>query len=193
MRWSQEARYWCTGEWNIISVFTSCSTDGVSRSAAVVINYLMRKNNMNYQAATSFLLSKRSVAQPNKGYASQLQFLGSEFFSYCNSMDLCEQFKFWQKYNGHDEMSVPSEREFLLEKELQQEKRLHEQTKEMLDEVTDHAEEGKKTLKELVHKVQQYMVANPYDADSQVCHSIVPNIARNTKQKMKNSKRRIRC
>lgn len=129
----------------------------------------MRKNNLNYRAASSFLLSKRSVAQPNKGYEQQLQFLGSEFWAYCNGMTLSDQFKFWQKHSNEEgELTAPSERELLLEKELQYEKKLHEQTKEVLDEVTDHAEEGKKTLQELVHKVQQYMVSNTYDGDAQV-------------------------
>ena len=47
-------------------------TDGVSRSAAVVIAYLMYSKRKSYSDAYSFVKLKRSVAKPNFGFVKQL-------------------------------------------------------------------------------------------------------------------------
>jgi protein-tyrosine phosphatase len=47
-------------------------TDGVSRSAAIVIAYLMYSKRKTYSEAYSFVKLKRSVAKPNFGLVKQL-------------------------------------------------------------------------------------------------------------------------
>ncbi|KAK5083569.1 hypothetical protein LTR05_006072 [Lithohypha guttulata] len=46
---------------------------GQSRSASVVIAYLMRKQNMDYQTALSKVKYRRSIVRPNPGFQTQLQ------------------------------------------------------------------------------------------------------------------------
>ncbi|XP_063630009.1 uncharacterized protein LOC134801406 [Cydia splendana] len=46
---------------------------GVSRSATLVIAYLMQKYNMNYDQAFEYVKSKRFFINPNPGFVSQLQ------------------------------------------------------------------------------------------------------------------------
>lgn len=43
---------------------------GVSRSAACVIMYLMKKFKLNYDNALEFVKSKRVVVDPNEGFVS---------------------------------------------------------------------------------------------------------------------------
>lgn len=45
---------------------------GVSRSASVVIAYMMKKYQLSYQQAFQKVKSKRSIVYPNKGFVSQL-------------------------------------------------------------------------------------------------------------------------
>ncbi|EKE41809.1 hypothetical protein ENUP19_0248G0081 [Entamoeba nuttalli] len=45
---------------------------GVSRSASVVIAYMMKKYNMNYENALRFVSSKRKCVFPNRGFEQQL-------------------------------------------------------------------------------------------------------------------------
>ena len=77
-------------ETNIISYFPQCfevlddavKSDGcvlvhckagVSRAAAVVIGYLIRQNDMDYQQAFDFVKSKRPSIKPNPGFVAQLK------------------------------------------------------------------------------------------------------------------------
>lgn len=53
-------------------VFIHCNA-GISRSAAVVIAYLMRKKCMSYQEAFLHLKTRRSVINPNPGFVQQLK------------------------------------------------------------------------------------------------------------------------
>ncbi|PNF18396.1 Dual specificity protein phosphatase 19 [Cryptotermes secundus] len=53
-------------------VFVHCNA-GISRSAAVVIAYLMRKKCMSYQEAFLHLKTRRSVINPNPGFVKQLK------------------------------------------------------------------------------------------------------------------------
>eukprot|EP01083_Nonionella_stella_P032009 87610_1 len=46
---------------------------GMSRSATIVISYLMKKNNMNLDDALHFVKRRRSKVQPNGGFMQQLQ------------------------------------------------------------------------------------------------------------------------
>mmetsp|Transcript_21970 Transcript_21970/g.18844 ORF Transcript_21970/g.18844 Transcript_21970/m.18844 type:complete len:108 (+) Transcript_21970:131-454(+) len=46
---------------------------GVSRSASVVIAYLMKKNSWTYQQTHDFVYLKRPLIQPNAGFANILK------------------------------------------------------------------------------------------------------------------------
>eukprot|EP01117_Protostelium_nocturnum_P012239 TRINITY_DN44_c2_g1_i2.p1 TRINITY_DN44_c2_g1~~TRINITY_DN44_c2_g1_i2.p1 ORF type:complete len:611 (-),score=157.36 TRINITY_DN44_c2_g1_i2:144-1976(-) len=46
---------------------------GVSRSATIVISYLMRKRRMSYQEAYNFVRKQRSIVCPNSGFRYQLE------------------------------------------------------------------------------------------------------------------------
>lgn len=46
---------------------------GISRSATIVIMYVMRKKNMTFDEAFAFVKKKRSCIYPNKGFISQLK------------------------------------------------------------------------------------------------------------------------
>ena len=46
---------------------------GVSRSASILIAYLMREKKMKYQEAHDFVKSKRSIIIPNSGFVQQLK------------------------------------------------------------------------------------------------------------------------
>ncbi|CAK74287.1 unnamed protein product (macronuclear) [Paramecium tetraurelia] len=54
------------------SVLVHCAA-GVSRSASVVIAYLMKKKGLAFQEAFNFVKKKRSVIQPNYGFIQQLR------------------------------------------------------------------------------------------------------------------------
>ena len=46
---------------------------GVSRSATIVISYLMKEHGMTLPAATQLVRSKRWFINPNRGFIRQLQ------------------------------------------------------------------------------------------------------------------------
>jgi protein-tyrosine phosphatase len=45
---------------------------GVSRSASIVIAYIMKKYNKNYEDAIDIVQKKRSIIEPNQGFIKQL-------------------------------------------------------------------------------------------------------------------------
>ncbi|XP_078162086.1 dual specificity protein phosphatase 1-like [Carex rostrata] len=53
------------------AVFVHCFA-GRSRSATIIVAYLMRKNRMTRQAALSLVMRKRPLAAPNPGFIRQL-------------------------------------------------------------------------------------------------------------------------
>jgi len=46
---------------------------GVSRSVTIIIAYLMKKYNLTYLGALNYVKSRRTVANPNRGFQEQLQ------------------------------------------------------------------------------------------------------------------------
>ena len=49
---------------------------GISRSASVVVYYLMRKNSMDYDTALRYLKERRPIVAPNEWYEKQLRDMG---------------------------------------------------------------------------------------------------------------------
>jgi hypothetical protein len=60
----------CFGKQNGLPI---SSIQGVSRSAAVVIAYLIRNQGMSFEQAHSFLKRKRACIKPNSGFIKALQ------------------------------------------------------------------------------------------------------------------------
>ena len=54
---------------------------GVSRSASVVIYYLMRRYNMSFQDARDYLTSRRGIVQPNAAFEVQLTTINRNTYS----------------------------------------------------------------------------------------------------------------
>jgi protein-tyrosine phosphatase len=52
-------------------VLVNCMA-GISRSATIVIAYLMTKQNLTFQEAFNFVKSKRSIINPNESFITQL-------------------------------------------------------------------------------------------------------------------------
>lgn len=52
-------------------VFVHCAA-GVSRSATIVIAYIMKKKKLDHESALAFVTSKRPVIYPNSGFIKQL-------------------------------------------------------------------------------------------------------------------------
>ncbi|KAJ3425579.1 dual specificity protein phosphatase [Anaeramoeba flamelloides] len=83
---------WDDPEWDLLSILEECfdfidkaiKSDGnvlvhchagISRSAAVVIGYVMKTQKKNYEDAYSFVKEKRRWAFPNEGFVKQLKTL----------------------------------------------------------------------------------------------------------------------
>ena len=64
-----ECIYFIKGNENIL---VHCS-GGISRSATIVIAYIMWKNKMKYEEAFQYVKNKRSVVWPNPGFKEQLK------------------------------------------------------------------------------------------------------------------------
>ncbi|KAF0976594.1 hypothetical protein FDP41_004493 [Naegleria fowleri] len=61
---------------------------GRSRSASILIAYLMRKNGWTYRETLKFVQQKRSIVQPNEGFERQLLELEKKLSSLQNSSNL---------------------------------------------------------------------------------------------------------
>jgi atypical dual specificity phosphatase/dual specificity phosphatase 12 len=45
---------------------------GISRSASIIISYLMKKYNWSYEKAYNYVKNKRPIINPNRGFKKQL-------------------------------------------------------------------------------------------------------------------------
>jgi len=54
------------------NVLVHCAS-GVSRSATIVIAYLMKKNKWKYQEALEYVRKRRNIIEPNEGFVKQLK------------------------------------------------------------------------------------------------------------------------
>lgn len=59
------------------NVYVHCAA-GVSRSATIVISYLMRKNNEKYEDVFEFVKERRPSIGPNEGFVKQLRALENQ-------------------------------------------------------------------------------------------------------------------
>lgn len=64
---------------NAEKIYIHCQA-GVSRSATVVIAYLMWKMKMKYRDAHKYVLTKRRIISPNEGFVKQLKKFENEVF-----------------------------------------------------------------------------------------------------------------
>jgi dual specificity MAP kinase phosphatase len=55
-----------------VVVFVHCA-QGISRSATIVLMFLMRKYNLSFESALRYLKSQRYVVEPNPGFLRQLK------------------------------------------------------------------------------------------------------------------------
>jgi protein-tyrosine phosphatase len=62
-------------------VLVHCAA-GVSRSATIVIGYIMFKSRIPYQTALEQVKSKRPIVKPNDGFVKQLQEFEAREFSF---------------------------------------------------------------------------------------------------------------
>jgi dual specificity MAP kinase phosphatase len=68
-------------------VFVHCA-QGVSRSATIVLMYLMRKYDWDFDFALKYLKSHRTVVEPNPGFSRQLRFFGRQKNLFQGSMTM---------------------------------------------------------------------------------------------------------
>ena len=59
---------------------------GVSRSATIVISYIMYKNKLSVQEAIEFVKTKRSIINPNYGFVCQLYNLQESIHNLDNNL-----------------------------------------------------------------------------------------------------------
>lgn len=73
MEWLPYTTEWIEEKlYNGHKVFIHCYA-GISRSASIVIAYLMWKNDWQYEEAYNFLREKRPIINPNTGFVNQLK------------------------------------------------------------------------------------------------------------------------
>jgi protein-tyrosine phosphatase len=61
------------GSTEIVLFNVFISNAGVSRSASIVIAYLMKNRNLTFDSAYKFVKEKRTKIQPNPGFIAQLR------------------------------------------------------------------------------------------------------------------------
>jgi len=62
------------------TIYVHCHA-GISRSASVIILYLIKYHDYNFKGAFCFVRNKRSCIQPNPGFIKQLKLLEREYYS----------------------------------------------------------------------------------------------------------------
>jgi predicted protein tyrosine phosphatase len=78
--WGQNIEHYFDSSYNVIesiigkneNILVHCHA-GISRSATIVIAYLMRKNNWSLDQALAFVRSKRSIVNPNLDFIESLK------------------------------------------------------------------------------------------------------------------------
>lgn len=85
-------------------VFVHCFA-GVSRSATIVIAYLMSEHRMSFQDAFKYVRSRRSIINPNDGFRKQLQTFQKELVLSYNkkTRDEDDQDNFGEEYKDNIE------------------------------------------------------------------------------------------
>ncbi|KAG2379424.1 hypothetical protein C9374_006541 [Naegleria lovaniensis] len=74
---------------------------GKSRSASILIAYLMKKNSWTFEYALNFVKSKRTIVQPNAGFERQLLQLEDEIFENANCTPTMENGVFSAMVTSH--------------------------------------------------------------------------------------------
>ena len=71
--------------------YTHCQL-GKSRSASIVIAYIMYKNKLHFSDAFDFVRSKRGYAFPNEGFQWQLEDFDIILSNFDYDLDKCDEF-----------------------------------------------------------------------------------------------------
>lgn len=146
--------------------------DGVSRSAAFVIYFLMRKMDLNFESARDFVASKRPIIRPkyvkisivylltwlasfSPGFMQQLQFVGSQFYKLINEGSIEDHFQYWLAHqNGNVMLSFAWQSpEVVLYHSFETEKAAHRETQKLLQASLQEIQERKENLRALTEKV----------------------------------------
>ena len=90
--------------------YTHCQL-GKSRSASIVIAYVMYKNKIHFSEAFDFVREKRTIAFPNEGFQWQLEDFDIIMYNFDYDLDKCDEFiqKFFENWENLRE----SEKEYL--------------------------------------------------------------------------------
>ena len=128
--------------------FTHCQL-GKSRSAAVVMAYVMYKNKMHFSEAFDFVRKKRPIAFPNDGFQWQLEDFDIILNNFNYDLDKCDDFI--QKFFENRESLKVSQNEFLKNQII----KLTNNEEISSEDADDEKDEEKKKEKEKENKKEE--------------------------------------
>ena len=129
--------------------YTHCQL-GKSRSASIVIAYIMYKNKMHFSEAFDFVRDKRNAAFPNEGFQWQLEDFDIILYNYDYDSDKCDEFI--QKFFENRENLEKSEKSFIKENRNKKSNTDREYDVESLDDIFDDENEDKNKEEEIESK-----------------------------------------
>ena len=118
--------------------YTHCQL-GKSRSASIVIAYVMYKNKIHFSEAFDFVRGKRKVAFPNEGFQWQLEDFDIILYNFDYDLDKCDEFI--KNFFENRENLKKSEKAFLKENRNKRWNIDREFDEESLDDIFDDENE----------------------------------------------------